>query len=65
MTQAETLLPGAEVLASPLTLLLKHLREGLHSHKARDVHTEVCDHPTDREIIALGRCRFRLGAPAR
>jgi hypothetical protein len=47
------------------TLLLKHLGEGLHSHKARDVHAEACDHPTDHEIIALGRRHFRLGEPAR
>ena len=47
------------------TLLLKHLREGQVSHKARELHAEPCDHPTDREIIALGRRHFHLGEPAR
>jgi hypothetical protein len=47
------------------TLLLKRLREGVHSHQARDIHAEARDHPTDREIIALGRRHFRLGEPAR
>jgi hypothetical protein len=47
------------------TLLSKHLEEGPHSHKARDVHTLACDHPTDPEIVALGRRHFRLGEPAR
>ena len=47
------------------TLLLKHLKEGLCSHKAREIHAEACDHPTDREIIALGRRNFHLGEPAR
>ena len=47
------------------TLLLKHLGEGRHSHGTREVHAEACDHPTDREIIALGRRHFRLGEPAR
>ena len=47
------------------TLLSKYLGEGPHSQKARDVHTEACDHPTDPEIVALGRRHFRLGEPAR
>jgi hypothetical protein len=47
------------------TLLLKYLREGPGSHKTRDLHAEACDHPTDREIIALGRHHFHLGEPAR
>ena len=47
------------------TLLLKHLREGLRSHKPRELEVEACDHPTDREIIALGRRHFHLGEPAR
>lgn len=47
------------------TLLLKHLGEGLHSHKQRQLHAEACDHPTDHEIIALGRHYFHLGEPAR
>lgn len=46
------------------TLLLKHLKEG-QSAKARDFHAEPCDHPTDKEIIALGRRHFHLGEPAR
>jgi hypothetical protein len=37
----------------------------VHSHKARELHAEACDHPTDREIIALGRRHFHLGEPAR
>jgi hypothetical protein len=45
--------------------LLKHLKQGLRSHKARVFHAEACDHPTDREIIALGRRHFRLGEPVR
>lgn len=52
--------PGSEK-----TLLLKHLKEGLRSHKARVLQAEACDHPTDREIIAMGRCHFHLGEPAR
>lgn len=47
------------------TLLLKYLGEGLRSQKARDVHAQACDHPTDAEIVALGRRHFRLGEPAR
>jgi hypothetical protein len=46
-------------------LLLKHLKEGPHAHKARDLHAQACDHPTDREIIALGRHHFHLGEAAR
>ena len=47
------------------TLLLKHLKEGPHARKARDLHAQPCDHPTDHEIIALGRHYFHLGEPAR
>ncbi len=47
------------------TLLLKFLGQGQHSLKGRVVHAEACDHPTDREIIALGRRHFHLGEPAR
>ena len=47
------------------TLLLKYLKEGRRSAKPSDVHAEPCDHPTDREIIALGRRHFHLGEPAR
>jgi len=46
------------------TLLLKHLKEG-RSAKGRAFHAEPCDHPTDKEIIALGRRYFHLGEPAR
>ena len=52
--------PGTEK-----TLLLKHLREGHSSHKNRDLHAEPADHPSDREIIALGRRRFHLGEAVR
>jgi hypothetical protein len=31
----------------------------------RELHAEACDHPTDREIIAMGRRYFHLGEPAR
>lgn len=47
------------------TLLLKHLKEGHRSSRARDLRAEPCDHPTDREIVALGRRHFHLGEPAR
>lgn len=52
--------PGTEK-----TLLLKHLRERGGSHKGCDLHAEPADHPSDREIIALGRKHFHLGEPAR
>ena len=47
------------------TLLLKYLEERRHSTKRREIRAEACDHPTDREIIALGRRHFHLGEPAR
>jgi hypothetical protein len=47
------------------TLLLKHLEEDRHAHKGRGLRAEACDHPTDREIIALGRRYFHLGEPVR
>lgn len=47
------------------TLLLKHLKESRRSVNASEVHAESCDHPTDREIVALGRRYFHLGEPAR
>ena len=47
------------------TLLLKHLEEGQRSRKARALHAEACDHPTDREIIALARRHFHLGEAVR
>ena len=46
-------------------LLLKYLEERRHSVKERELRVEACDHPTDREIIALGRRHFHLGEPAR
>ena len=47
------------------TLLLKYLGEGPSRLKGRELRAEACDHPTDREIIALGRHHFHLGEPAR
>ena len=47
------------------SLLLKHLKESPHSSKPRDLHVSTSDHPSDPEIIALGRHHFRLGEPAR
>jgi hypothetical protein len=46
------------------TLLLKYLEEGGYL-KGREIRAEACDHPTDREVIALGRRRFHLGESAR
>ena len=47
------------------TLLLKHLKEGRRSPNERDLRAEPCDHPSDREIIALGRRHFHIREPAR
>jgi len=47
------------------TLLLKYLEERRHSTKGSEIRAEACDHPTDREIVALGRRYFHLGEPAR
>jgi hypothetical protein len=47
------------------TLLLKHLQEAKQAPKAREIHSQACDHPTAPEIIALGRRHFHLGEPAR
>jgi len=47
------------------TLLLKRLHEGHGSSRQRQLHSEPADHPSDREIIALGRRRFHLGEPVR
>jgi hypothetical protein len=47
------------------TLLLKYLGENQPSPKGREIHAEACDHPTDGELIALGRRHFHLGEPAR
>ena len=47
------------------TLLLKHLKESRRAPGDRDLRAESCDHPTDREIVALGRRHFHLGEPVR
>ncbi|WP_338834315.1 hypothetical protein [Bradyrhizobium septentrionale] len=47
------------------TLLLKYLEERRQAVKGGELRAEACDHPTDREIIALGRRHFHLGEPAR
>ena len=47
------------------TLLLKHLKENRRAPGDRDLRAEPCDHPTDREIVALGRRHFHLGEPVR
>ena len=47
------------------TLLLKHLKESRRAPGDRDLRAEPCDHPTDREIVALGRRHFHLGEPVR
>ena len=52
--------PGSEK-----TLLLKHLKESRRAAVDRDLRAEPCDHPTDREIVALGRRHFHLGEPVR
>lgn len=52
--------PGSEK-----TLLLKHLTESHRARGGRDLRAEPCDHPTDREIVALGRRHFHLGEPVR
>lgn len=46
-------------------LLLKYLIDSPHALKARDLHVIAPDHPTDREVVALGRRHFHLGEPAR
>lgn len=47
--------PGTEK-----TALLHYLTEHRRDLPATQLHAEACDHPTDREIIALGRRRFGL-----
>ncbi|MCP4616985.1 MAG: hypothetical protein GY844_11165 [Bradyrhizobium sp.] len=47
--------PGTEKAA-----LLHYLRENRSDLNATELHAEASDHPTDREIIALGRRRFGL-----
>lgn len=47
--------PGTEKAA-----LLHYLQESRKDLNATQLHAEAADHPTDREIIALGRRRFGL-----
>lgn len=47
------------------TSLLKYLGQNHRSIKVRRIDVKSCDHPTDREIIAMGRQHFHLGEPAR
>ena len=47
--------PGTEKAA-----LLHYLQENRKALAATALHAEASDHPTDREIIALGRRRFGL-----
>src|SRR5207247_5627530 len=47
--------PGNEKM-----LLLKHLREVVHGHKARELHADACDHPTDGQILPPARRQLRL-----
>jgi hypothetical protein len=47
--------PGTEKIA-----LLGYLRENREDLSATQLHAEASDHPTDREIIALGLRRFGL-----
>jgi len=47
--------PGAEKIA-----LLRYLQENRKDLSATQLHVEASDHPTDREIVALGRRRFGL-----
>jgi stalled ribosome rescue protein Dom34 len=47
--------PGIEKAA-----LLHYLQENRSDLTVTELHAEASDHPTDREIIALGRRRFGL-----
>jgi stalled ribosome rescue protein Dom34 len=47
--------PGIEKAA-----LLQHLQENRKDLSAIQLHVDASDHPSDREIIALGRRRFGL-----
>jgi stalled ribosome rescue protein Dom34 len=47
--------PGTEKAA-----LLQYLQDNRKDLAATQLHAEAADHPTDREIIALGRRRFGL-----
>jgi hypothetical protein len=49
---------------APATLV-HHLGAGHAPTKQRSIEIKSCDHPSDREIIALGRHHFHLGEPAR
>ena len=42
------------------TMLLHYLQDNRKDLDATELHVEASDHPTDREIIALGRRRFGL-----
>ncbi len=42
------------------TMLLNYLQDNRKDLDATELHVEASDHPTDREIIALGRRRFGL-----
>jgi hypothetical protein len=52
--------PGTEKIA-----LLRYLQENRKDLSATQMHAEASDHPTDREIIALGLRRFGLDEGAR
>jgi stalled ribosome rescue protein Dom34 len=47
--------PGIEKAA-----LLQYLQENRKDLTATQLHAEASEHPTDREIVALGRRRFGL-----
>jgi len=47
--------PGTEK-----TALLHYLKENRKDLNATQLHAEASDHPTDRELIGLGRRRFGL-----
>lgn len=47
--------PGIEKAA-----LLHYLQDHRKDLNATELHAEASDHPTDREVIALGRRRFGL-----
>jgi hypothetical protein len=47
------------------TSLLESLIEDQVPIEQRCIYIKPCDHPTDREIIAMGRRHFHLGEPVR
>lgn len=47
------------------SVLLHYLQEHRKDLNATELHAEASDHPTDREIIALGRRRFGLDRDVR